>query len=96
MVLLWAPADPCDHAALVVSHRGDGSDLSGRVCAKEQMDRPDRGQHQQPAAVPSIVFGLLGLAMFLNFSLPRSAPLVGGMVLAMMTLPTIIIASALP
>ncbi len=45
------------------------------------------------AAVPSIVFGLLGLAVFLNFmSLPRSAPLVGGMVLALMTLPTIIIA----
>ncbi|MEM8795751.1 MAG: phosphate ABC transporter permease PstA [Pseudomonadota bacterium] len=46
------------------------------------------------AAVPSIVFGLLGLAMFLNvFGMPRSAPLVGGMVLALMTLPTIIIAS---
>jgi len=40
------------------------------------------------------VFGLLGLAVFLNFfGLPRSAPLVGGMVLALMTLPTIIIAS---
>ncbi|MBV1885578.1 MAG: phosphate ABC transporter permease PstA [Parvibaculaceae bacterium] len=46
------------------------------------------------AAVPSIVFGLLGLAMFLNFfGMPRSAPLVGGMVLALMTLPTIIIAT---
>jgi len=46
------------------------------------------------AAVPSIVFGLLGLAIFLNFfNLPRSTPLVGGMVLALMTLPTIIIAS---
>ncbi len=46
------------------------------------------------AAVPSIVFGLLGLAVFLNVAgLPRSAPLVGGMVLALMTLPTIIIAS---
>ena len=46
------------------------------------------------AAVPSIVFGLLGLAMFLNFfGLPRSAPLVGGMALALMTLPTIIIAA---
>lgn len=46
------------------------------------------------AAVPSIVFGLLGLAVFLSvFGLPRSAPLVGGMVLALMTLPTIIIAS---
>jgi phosphate transport system permease protein len=46
------------------------------------------------AAVPSIVFGLLGLAIFLNFfGLPRSAPLVGGLVLTLMTLPTIIIAS---
>ncbi len=46
------------------------------------------------AAVPSIVFGLLGLAVFLNaFGLPRSAPVVGGMVLALMTLPIIIIAS---
>jgi len=46
------------------------------------------------AAVPSIVFGLLGLAVFINFfSMPRSAPLVGGIVLSLMTLPTIIIAS---
>jgi phosphate transport system permease protein len=46
------------------------------------------------AAVPSIVFGLLGLAVFLNFfGLPRSAPLVGGLVLTLVTLPTIIIAS---
>jgi phosphate transport system permease protein len=46
------------------------------------------------AAVPSIVFGLLGLAVFINFfSMPRSAPLVGGLVLTLMTLPTIIIAS---
>ena len=46
------------------------------------------------AAVPSIVFGLLGLAVFINFfGLPRSAPLVGGLVLSLMTLPTIIISS---
>ena len=46
------------------------------------------------AAVPSIIFGLLGLAVFINFfGLPRSAPLVGGLVLTLMTLPTIIIAS---
>lgn len=46
------------------------------------------------AAVPSIVFGLLGLAVFINFfELPRSAPLVGGVVLSLMTLPTIIITS---
>ena len=45
------------------------------------------------AAVPSIVFGLLGLAMFIQFfGMPRSAPIVGGLVLALMTLPTIIIA----
>jgi phosphate transport system permease protein len=45
------------------------------------------------AAVPSIIFGLLGLAVFLNFfGLPRSVPLVGGLVLTLMTLPTIIIA----
>ncbi len=46
------------------------------------------------AAVPSIVFGLLGLAIFINwFEMPRSAPLVGGLVLTLMTLPTIIIAT---
>jgi phosphate transport system permease protein len=46
------------------------------------------------AAVPSIVFGLLGLAVFIAyFGLPRSAPLVGGLVLTLLTLPTIIIAS---
>ncbi len=46
------------------------------------------------AAVPSIVFGLLGLAVFINFfNLPRSTPIVGGLVLTLMTLPIIIIAS---
>ncbi|MCX7303821.1 MAG: phosphate ABC transporter permease PstA [Hyphomicrobiales bacterium] len=46
------------------------------------------------AAVPSIVFGLLGLAVFINFlGLPRSAAFVGGLVLTLMTLPTIIIAT---
>jgi phosphate transport system permease protein len=46
------------------------------------------------AAVPSIIFGLLGLAIFLNFfGMPRSIPLVGGLVLTLMTLPTIIISS---
>lgn len=46
------------------------------------------------AAVPSVVFGLLGLAVFIGtFGMPRSAPLVGGMVLALMTLPTIIVAT---
>jgi phosphate transport system permease protein len=46
------------------------------------------------AAVPSIVFGILGLAIFINFAgLPQSAPVVGGLVLTLMTLPTIIIAT---
>ena len=46
------------------------------------------------AAVPSVVFGILGLAIFINlFGLPRSIPLIGGLVLALMTLPTIIISS---
>jgi phosphate transport system permease protein len=46
------------------------------------------------AAVPSIIFGLLGLAVFINlFGMPRSVPVVGGLVLALMTLPTIIISS---
>lgn len=46
------------------------------------------------AAVPSIIFGLLGLAVFINlFGLPRSVPFVGGVVLTLMTLPTIIISS---
>ena len=45
------------------------------------------------AAVPSVVFGILGLAVFINFfGLPRSVPLVGGLVLSLMTIPTIIIA----
>ncbi|HSP58448.1 MAG TPA: phosphate ABC transporter permease PstA [Halomonas sp.] len=46
------------------------------------------------AAIPSILFGLLGLAIFINFfGVPRSSPLVGGMTLALMTLPVIIIAT---
>jgi len=46
------------------------------------------------AAVPSIVFGLLGLAVFINWlGMPRSAPLVGGLTLALLTLPVVIIAS---
>lgn len=46
------------------------------------------------AAVPSIIFGLLGLAIFINFfDVPRSIPIIGGLVLTLMTLPTIIISS---
>ena len=58
------------------------------------MDGFDRGQHQQSGRRSSIVFGLLGLAVFINFfGIPRSTPLVGGMVLSLMTMPIIIIAS---
>ncbi len=46
------------------------------------------------AAVPSIIFGLLGLAVFLNtFNMPRSAPVVGGLTLALMTLPVIVVSA---
>ena len=46
------------------------------------------------AAVPSIIFGVLGLAIFINFfGMPRSAPLVGGLVLGLRALPTVIIAT---
>ena len=46
------------------------------------------------AAVPSIVFGILGLAVFINYMhLPQSTPIVGGLVLTLMTLPTIIIST---
>jgi phosphate transport system permease protein len=46
------------------------------------------------AAVPSVIFGLLGLAVFINFfQMPRSAPVLGGVVLALVTLPTVIISS---
>jgi phosphate transport system permease protein len=46
------------------------------------------------AAVPSVIFGLLGLAIFINlFGMPRSIPLVGGLVLTLITLPTVIISS---
>ncbi|MCY4325532.1 MAG: ABC transporter permease subunit, partial [Betaproteobacteria bacterium] len=46
------------------------------------------------AAVPSVIFGLLGLGVFINiFGVPRSTPLAGGLVLSLMTLPTIVIAS---
>ena len=46
------------------------------------------------AAVPSVIFGLLGLALFINwFGMPRSAPVVGGLVLTLMTLPVVIISA---
>ena len=62
--------------------------------AKNRLTRLIEVNINNLAAVPSIVFGLLGLAIFLNvFHLPRSAPLVGGMTLALMTLPVMIIAA---
>src|SRR3546814_19386975 len=49
------------------------------------------------AAVPSIIFGLLGLAVFLNtFHLPRSAPIVGGLTLALLTMPVLVVAGRNP
>jgi phosphate transport system permease protein len=59
----------------------------------EPLDRLIEVSINNLAAVPSIIFGLLGLAVFLNFMhLPRSAPLVGGLTLALMTMPVIVIA----
>ena len=68
--------------------------VNALIVARQQVTEIIEVNINNLAAVPSIVFGLLGLAVFINFfGLPRSAPLVGGMVLALMTLPTIIIAS---
>lgn len=62
------------------------------IAPKNRMTQAIEVNINNLAAVPSIVFGLLGLAVFINFfHLPRSAPLVGGLVLALMTLPRIII-----
>src|SRR6185503_1117872 len=68
--------------------------LSRGVCQQEPVHRAGQVNINNLAAVPSIVFGLLGLAIFLNFfGMPRSSALVGGLVLALLVLPTIIIAS---
>ncbi len=82
--------------------------LSRGICAAQPLDRADRGPRSTTiAAVPSIIFGLLGLAVFLGTfalpawlggatigpMLPRSAPIVGGLTLALMILPVIVIAS---
>ena len=65
-----------------------------KIASKNKFSNTIETNINNLAAVPSIVFGLLGLAIFLNFfSLPRSAPLVGGLTLAVMTLPTIVIAA---
>jgi phosphate transport system permease protein len=84
------------HAARVLRDQLPGRhrrrDLSRGVRAEEPADRPHRSQHQQPRRRAVDRLRLLGLAVFIQiFGLPRSAPLVGGLVLALMTLPTIII-----
>ena len=89
-----APDDAGDAAARLPGRRAGGASIS-RNCAAEPLDRPIEVTINNLAAVPSIIFGLLGLAVFLNFMhLPRSAPLVGGLTLALMTMPVIVIAGA--
>jgi phosphate transport system permease protein len=78
----------------VVSHRCGRGGLPGGVRPQKPLDRSDRGQHQQPGRGALHCLRPAGPGGFLNFfGLPRSAPLVGGLVLTLMTLPTIIIAS---
>ena len=74
------------------SNRCGKCDLSGRICAKNYITDIIEVNINNLAAVPSIVFGLLGAAIFIGWMhLPLSAPLVGGLVLSLMTLPTVII-----
>jgi phosphate transport system permease protein len=64
-----------------------------RICAAKPLDRHDRGVDQQSRGRPVHHLRSAGLAVFLNFmNLPRSAPLVGGLTLALMTMPVIVIA----
>ena len=64
------------------------------IAKKNKITEFIEGNINNLAAVPSVVFGIMGLAIFISiFGMPRSIPLVGGMVLALMTLPTIIISS---
>ena len=68
--------------------------LLGRGAKKNKITEFIEVNINNLAAVPSVVFGIMGLAIFISiFGMPRSIPLVGGMVLALMTLPTIIISS---
>jgi hypothetical protein len=86
------PHHPRDDAAGLPDRRPVGG-LSRGIRAPEPLDRLIEVSINNLAAVPSIIFGLLGLAVFLNFMhLPRSAPLVGGLTLALMTMPVIVIA----
>lgn len=85
---------PLGDSPLVLPDRRCCCYLSGGVCAQESLTDLIEVNINNLAAVPSIVFGLLGLAVFINFlGMPRSAPLVGGIVLALMALPIIIVAS---
>ena len=81
---------PAGHAGAVVSDRRRSRRLSRGVRAGPTgLTDFIEVNINNLAAVPSIIFGLLGLAVFINFfGLPRSAPLVGGLVLTLMTLPT--------
>ena len=99
MTLATAAPDgrPSARTVLLKAHDARGfvfyTHLDGRKGQELQLN-PIEVNINNLAAVPSIVFGLLGLALFINvFGLPRSAPLVGGLVLTLMTLPVIIIAS---
>ena len=68
--------------------------LSRRICTTKCTDRVFEVNINNLASVPSIIYGLLGLALLLNiFGLPRSAPLAGGIVLGIMSLPVMIIAT---
>ncbi len=85
------PDDCGDPGAGLPDRRAVG-DLSRRIRRAEPLDGYDRVSINNLAAVPSIIFGLLGLAVFMNFMhMPRSAPLVGGLTLALMTMPVIVI-----
>ena len=78
---------------IIISNWNWGIHLFRRICPKNKLTELIEVNIANLAAVPSIVFGLLGLGILLNvFGFPRSTPLVGGTVLALMTLPTIIIA----
>ena len=89
--------DHAGHVLLAFPDRRAGRDLSGGIRAQEPLHRFHRGEHQQSrrGAVDrrSACLGLGGVCLVF-FGVPRSAPLAGGMVLALMTLPTIIIAHA--
>ena len=87
-------ADHSGNTGGQLSHWCHGSDISGGTGSENRITGIIEVNINNLAAVPSIVFGLLGLAVFISFfQMPRSAPLVGGLVLSLMTLPTIIIAT---